>query len=88
MSKWGIIGCGDVIEVKSGLAFSKIKGSDIEKNGQNEEIENVRPAHVHQPLVETIVGGLNGIGTGPSTGSSGARTTWEMDQLLNRYYKR
>lgn len=29
MIKWGIIGCGDVTEVKSGPAFNKIKGSEL-----------------------------------------------------------
>ena len=27
--KWGIIGCGDVTEVKSGPAFNKIKNSSL-----------------------------------------------------------
>jgi len=45
------------------------------------------PAHVHQPLTQTIVDELNGVGHCPSTGESGARTSWVMDQLLDRYYK-
>ncbi len=27
--RWGIIGCGDVTEIKSGPAFSKIEGSSL-----------------------------------------------------------
>src|ERR1051326_4587202 len=27
--KWGIIGCGDVTEVKSGPAFNKVKSSEL-----------------------------------------------------------
>ncbi|MEZ4830846.1 MAG: hypothetical protein R2873_02390 [Caldilineaceae bacterium] len=27
--RWGIIGCGNVTEVKSGPAFRKIEGSDL-----------------------------------------------------------
>ncbi|MET0262259.1 MAG: Gfo/Idh/MocA family oxidoreductase, partial [Rariglobus sp.] len=27
--RWGIIGCGDVTEVKSGPAFSKVAGSEL-----------------------------------------------------------
>jgi predicted dehydrogenase len=27
--KWGIIGCGDVTEVKSGPAFNKVKNSEL-----------------------------------------------------------
>ncbi|MAU11708.1 MAG: oxidoreductase [Anaerolineaceae bacterium] len=40
------------------------------------------PAHVHQNLIQTIVDELNGQGQSPSTGESGARTTWVTDQIL------
>jgi predicted dehydrogenase len=43
------------------------------------------PPHVHQPLTQTIVDELNGVGRCPSTGESGARTNWVMDQLLASY---
>lgn len=43
------------------------------------------PPHVHQPLTQTIVDELNGLGHCPSTGASGARTNWVMDQLLEGY---
>jgi 1,5-anhydro-D-fructose reductase (1,5-anhydro-D-mannitol-forming) len=48
------------------------------------------PAHVHQPLIQTIVDELTSHGTArcPSTGESGARTTRVMDQLLRAYYQR
>jgi len=46
-------------------------------------IEN--PDHVHQPLIQSIVDELNGIGTCPSTGVSGSRATWITDQLLRDY---
>jgi predicted dehydrogenase len=48
------------------------------------------PAHVHQPLIQTVVDELTGHGTAPcpSTGESGARTTRVMDQLLRAYYQR
>jgi predicted dehydrogenase len=44
------------------------------------------PPHVHQPLTQTIVDEINGVGSCPSSGESGARTNWVMDQLLARYY--
>jgi predicted dehydrogenase len=46
------------------------------------------PAHVHQPLIQTIVDELTGHGTAPcpSTGESAARTTRVMDELLRAYY--
>jgi predicted dehydrogenase len=45
------------------------------------------PPHVHQPLTQTVVDELNGVGTCPSTGESAARTTWVMDQVLEAYSK-
>lgn len=43
------------------------------------------PAHVHQPLVQSIVDELNGKGSCPSTGRSAARTTHVVDQILADY---
>ncbi len=47
-----------------------------------QEIPITQPDHVHQPLIQTIVDELNGQGRCPSTGESGARATWVMDQML------
>jgi predicted dehydrogenase len=41
------------------------------------------PAHIQQPLIQTIVDELNGVGVCPSTGESAARTSWVMDRMLN-----
>jgi predicted dehydrogenase len=43
------------------------------------------PPHIQQPLIQTIVNSLNGVGQCPSTGVTGARTNWVMDQLLASY---
>jgi predicted dehydrogenase len=43
------------------------------------------PPHVQQPLIQTIVDDLNGVGACPSTGESAARTSWVMDQMLWAY---
>ena len=44
------------------------------------------PQHVHQPLVETIVAELTGNNSHcPSTGVTGARTNWVMDEIDNDY---
>jgi predicted dehydrogenase len=48
-----------------------------------EEFSPPKPEHVHQPLVQTVVDELHGRGTCPSTGRTGSRTTWVMDQMLN-----
>jgi len=56
----------------------------IESHGQREAIQAVNPAHVQQPLIQTIVDELNGIGQCPSTGISAARTNRVMEQLVSR----
>ena len=43
------------------------------------------PEHVHQPLVQTIVDEMNGIGTCPSTGETALRTARVMDAILASY---
>jgi 1,5-anhydro-D-fructose reductase (1,5-anhydro-D-mannitol-forming) len=43
------------------------------------------PLHVHQPLIQTIVDELLGRGTCPSTGETGARSSWVMDRCLTNY---
>jgi predicted dehydrogenase len=40
--------------------------------------------HIQQPLIQTIVDELTGKGQCPSTGISGARTAWVMDQICRR----
>jgi predicted dehydrogenase len=42
------------------------------------------PKHIQQPLISDIVGDLLGTSQSPSTGISGARTNWVMDQLVGR----
>jgi predicted dehydrogenase len=40
------------------------------------------PPHVHQPLIQSIVDELRGRGRCESTGASGARASWVLDQCL------
>ncbi|MEQ8812035.1 MAG: Gfo/Idh/MocA family oxidoreductase [Imperialibacter sp.] len=42
------------------------------------------PKHIQQPLIQTIVDELTGTGKCPSTGVSGTRTNWVMEQLSKR----
>ena len=58
----------------------------LKKNGQEKFISAPNPLHVHQPLIQTIVDQLLGNGRCTSTGDSGARTSWAMDQCLVTYY--
>ena len=40
------------------------------------------PPHIQQPLIQSVVDDLLGLGQCPSTGESAARTSWVMDQML------
>ena len=49
-----------------------------------EYFETESPEHIQQPLIQTIVNELRGIGNCPSTGVSGARTSRVMDMIINK----
>jgi len=50
-----------------------------------EELPVGDPHHVHQPLIQTIVDELNGIGKCASTGESAARTAQVMEAILAEF---
>jgi hypothetical protein len=70
------------------LSFSSFGTEAIRQTSESGVIEHAveTPAHVQQPLIQSIVDELNGIGRCPSTGESGARASWVMDQILHDYY--
>lgn len=49
-----------------------------------EYYETEQPEHIQQPLIQTIVDELRGVGVCPSTGISGARTSHIMDLITKR----
>jgi predicted dehydrogenase len=58
----------------------------VVQDGREQVFPFRNPPHVHQPLVQTIVDELRGEGRCPSTGESGARTSWVLDRLVESYY--
>lgn len=58
----------------------------LSREGGTERIEVRNPPHVHQPLIQTIVDELRGGPQAPSTGVSGARTSWVLDRCVESYY--
>ena len=56
----------------------------VARQGVVEAQRFTMPAHVQQPLIQTIVDELLGRGQCPSTGESGARASWVMEQLVKR----
>ncbi len=80
----------DVIELvgsRGALRFACFDPSPITvvREGQTRSVDAEHPAHVQQPLIQTIVDELNGMGKCPSTAASGARTTRVIDAILADY---
>jgi predicted dehydrogenase len=83
----------DVLTVtgSDGIVISPVfsdTGLIVTRGGVEELIEVRNPPHVHQPLIQSIVDELRGQGRCESTGESGARASWVMDQCVSAYYRR
>jgi hypothetical protein len=52
--------------------------------GGPQEWELPYPPHVQQPMVQTVVDQLRGVGQCPSTGVTAARTSRVLDQVTGR----
>jgi predicted dehydrogenase len=78
----------EIIGDKGRIIYSTTKPLPIRLHrGDSVEEFNVEdPPHVHQPLIQSIVDEMNGVGKCPSTGESAARTVWVMDRLLAEFY--
>ena len=56
-------------------------------HGTDNRVYDIRnPAHVHQPLIQSIVNELRGDGRCESTAESGARASWVLEQCVVGYY--
>ena len=77
----------EIVGARGRIRFSTTKPVPIRviRGDAVEEMPINDPPHVHQPLIQTIVDELNGRGTCPSTGESGARTTRVVDEILREY---
>ena len=49
------------------------------------KMDIIKPVHIQQQLIQSVVNELNGQGISPSKGVSAARTTWVMDEILKNY---
>jgi predicted dehydrogenase len=77
----------EIVGTLGKISFASFKADPIKLTTAAglQELAIGDPPHVHQPLIQTIVDELNGAGLCPSTGQSGARTSWVVDQLLAEY---
>jgi len=55
---------------------------EFEVKGRTEKFFVDYPEHIQQPVIQTIVDELLGLGKCPSTGQSAARTNWFIDQII------
>jgi predicted dehydrogenase len=78
----------ELVGTRATLALSVFGQEPIELiSGDRRELIAVeQPAHVHQPLVQTIVDELSGRGRCPSTGHSAVRASAVIDRILDTYY--
>ena len=76
----------DIVGERGRISFSTFGNEPVALTTAEGEtrfaIDN--PLHIQQPLIQTIVDELMGVDQCPSTGASGARTDWVMDQMLGR----
>lgn len=90
---WCFTACDndDIIEIvgtDARLALSTFGTEPVRlfRDGNVTQYPEETPAHIQQPLIQSIVDELNGSGQCPSTGQSGARTTRVMDRILHDFY--
>jgi predicted dehydrogenase len=78
----------EIIGDKGKISFSCYEFSPIilESNGEKKLVDNEKPEHVQFFLIQEVVHELLGKGKSPSTGISGARTNWVMDEIVKDYY--
>jgi predicted dehydrogenase len=66
------------------ISFSVFAEQDVILENQHGKMSwpFIKPVHVQQPHIQTIVDQLNSTGKCPSDGYTAARTTWVMDEIL------
>jgi predicted dehydrogenase len=80
----------EVIGTAGSLTFHPFTFAPIRltQSGRVSEFPIANPAHVQQPLIQSIVNQLNGVGHCPSTGVSAARTARVTELILKDYRPR
>ncbi|MBW7458627.1 gfo/Idh/MocA family oxidoreductase, partial [Paenibacillus sepulcri] len=78
----------EIVGSKGRLSFSTFGHEPIRLDTASgtEEFPFDSPQHIQQPLIQTVVNDLLGLGTCTSTGESAARTNRVMDELVKGFY--
>ncbi|MFW6388133.1 MAG: Gfo/Idh/MocA family protein [bacterium] len=74
----------DIFGTEGQIRLSVLNVSEpvrILTDGKAREVSFDPPEHVQQPLIQTVVDHLRGVGLCPSTGESALRTDWVLGQL-------
>jgi predicted dehydrogenase len=76
----------EIVGSEGKLSFSTFDARPVRLTTRQgiQEFSFKYPQHIEQPLIQTVVNELNGIGNCPSSGESAARTTWVMDRMLGK----
>ncbi len=77
----------DIIGTEGQIRFHPFSFEPIRlsRSGQVTAFPIVNPPHVQQPLIQTIVDEMNGVGSCPSHGESAARAAWVVETILKDY---
>ncbi|MCL2824155.1 MAG: Gfo/Idh/MocA family oxidoreductase [Polyangiaceae bacterium] len=80
--------CLEVIGTDGVMRFAVFGDAPIEvvRGGKVESISIANPEHIQQPMIQSVVDCILGIGDCPSTGESAIRTSRVMDSVLSDYY--
>jgi predicted dehydrogenase len=77
----------DIVGSRGRISFSTFDLEQpltlVRESGVSEEFPFPPPAHVQEPLIQTVVDSLHGRGTCPSTGVTAARTSQVMDWIVS-----
>lgn len=78
-----------IVGDKGQITFSTFKFVPVQLENQDgvQSFDFHKPKHVAMDLIQTVVDEIRGKGKCPSTGISGARTSWVMDGFIGDYYK-
>lgn len=92
VGSWCFVASGDqdhteIVGTKGTIGYATFGTGPVTlvADGSAREFPVSFPAHIQQPLIQTVVDALNNQGECPSTGESGARTTRVMDAILEEY---
>ena len=78
----------EILGTRGRVAFASFDDAPVllQIGSETTEFTIPHPPHVQQPLIQTVVNQLNGVGRCPSTGETAIRTTRVMDEILAPYY--